>query len=161
MLPVDERGKLKKSGIRKVKMESGEPQVKQSTRSFSSWKTFACIYVPGSTLHAPPTLHSFTPCTHFSLSLAVTAAHRGRAAHLGQVKWSCLVCSVPGSACVAGWGGEGVAGLRFTAGIRHARPHMSPAILLITRADCLTKSEQRLRPREKVLKPPRARTQED
>lgn len=53
---------------------------------------FACLYVLGSTLHTPPP-HP-TPCLHsFSRSLAVTAAHRGWAAHLGQVKWSCLVCS--------------------------------------------------------------------
>ena len=126
------------------------------------WNSPQGVFPPKKLLHAfmcrvalcthPPPSNPSLPAL-ISLSLAVTTAHRGWAAHLGQVKWSCLVCSVSGSACVAGWGGEGVAGLRFTAGIRQTWPHTSLATLLITRVDCLTKSEQRLRPREKVFKP--------
>lgn len=52
----------------------------------------------GSALHTTP-FYSFTP------SLAVNAAHRGWAAHLGQVKRSCLVC--PGLGCMTGRGGAG------------------------------------------------------
>lgn len=39
----------------------------------------------------------------------------------------CLLRS--GSVCMMGWKGEGVAGLRFAAGITHTQPHTPPATL--------------------------------